>query len=144
MSQLQYISYLIDALSQWARKEIHAAIGFMPFHNNIGLLYRWFKVDVNGKCNYGFIRFGERDVFVHLANYAKGHSPELGQQVAFDFMLSPNKKKPPQANNVRVLKSAAALVAEDELKKALETEQAAKFTAGLDALAKVVPNGEAK
>lgn len=76
-----------------------------------GQLTKWFG-------SYGFIKYENRDVFVHLKNY-NGFIPEVGQLVKFDFGLAPGDK-PPMAVNVRVVKSALAVTAEQQIKNRLE------------------------
>lgn len=85
----------------------------MNLKNNRGQLAKWFG-------NFGFIRFEDRDVFVHRAAYLSGFVPEAGQMVRFDFGLAPDKNKPPMAINVRVIKSANAVAAEKQIKQGLE------------------------
>jgi cold shock CspA family protein len=102
----------------------------MQLTDNAGQLYRWFSVDSRGKGGYGFIKFEGRNVFVHTKNYVSGHIPEVGQKVAFDFGLSHDPNKPPQAVRVRVLASAQMMKAEADTKAALELK------AKLEALAK--------
>jgi cold shock CspA family protein len=88
----------------------------MQLKNNRGQLAKWFN-------NFGFIKFENRDVFVHRENYLPGFLPEVGQIVAFDFGLSPNPNRPPQAINVRVVKSAATIQAEEQIRAGLEALQ---------------------
>jgi cold shock CspA family protein len=85
----------------------------MQLKNNKGRLAKWFN-------NFGFIKFENRDVFVHRENYLPGFLPEVGQIVGFDFGLSPIPNRPPQAINVRVVQSAAAVRAELETRAGLE------------------------
>jgi hypothetical protein len=80
--------------------------------NKKGQLIKWLR-------NFGFIKFEDRQVFVHRDNYLSGFLPEVGQQVVFDFGLSPGEGKPPQAINVRVVKSARAVAAEKEIQRTL-------------------------
>jgi hypothetical protein len=80
--------------------------------DNVGHLVIW-------KGTFGFIRFDNRNVFVHKKYYVRGF-PELDQKVVFDFGLSHDPLKPPQAVNVRVLKTARAIRAEQEIKRGLE------------------------
>ena len=91
----------------------------MNLKNNRGQLTKWFQ-------GYGFIRYENRDVFVHRDAYLSGFSPEIGQIVAFDFGLAPNKNKPPIAVNVRVVKSAKSVAEEQDTKHGLEALVAAK------------------
>ena len=93
----------------------------MKLKNNRGQLVKLFP-------NYGFIKFENRDVFVHRDSYLHGFLPEIGQIVGFDFGISPNPQRPPQAINVRVVKTAAAVRQEQEILEALKQE------AGLSAL----------
>ncbi len=85
----------------------------MNFKNNRGQLTKWYQ-------GYGFIRYEHRDVFVYRDEYLPGFSPEIGQIVAFDFGLAPDKNKPPVAVNVRVVKSAKMVAAEQDIKRGLE------------------------
>jgi cold shock CspA family protein len=85
----------------------------MNLKNNRGKLTKWFQ-------GYGFIRYEHRDVFVHRHAFLDGFSPEIGQIVAFDFALAPDKNKPPVAINVRVVKSAKSVADEYEIKRGLE------------------------
>jgi hypothetical protein len=78
----------------------------------IGYLVRW-------TGTYGFIKYDNRQVFVHQRNYVGG-MPELDQKVVFDFGLSHDPRKPPQAKNVRVLKTARAIRAEEEIRRGLQ------------------------
>jgi cold shock CspA family protein len=87
----------------------------MSVKNKRGQLVRWFE-----QSGYGFIRFENRDVFVHREAYLSGFTPERFQVVAFDFGLAPDKNRPPVAINVRVTKSAKAVAAEEEIKRGLE------------------------
>lgn len=87
----------------------------MSLKNKRGQLVRWFE-----KSGYGFIRFENRDVFVHREAYLSGFRPERFQIVAFDFGFAPDKNKPPVAINVRVTKPAKAVAAEEEIKRGLE------------------------
>jgi hypothetical protein len=80
--------------------------------DNIGHLVIW-------KGTFGFIRFDNRNVFVHEKCYTRG-LPELDQKVQFDFGLSHDPNKPPQAVNVRVLKTARAMRAEEEVRRGLQ------------------------
>ena len=85
----------------------------MNLKNNRGQLTKWYQ-------GYGFIRYEHRDVFVHRDAYLRGFSPEIGQIVAFDFGLGPDKNKPPVAVNVRVVKSAKSVAEEQDIKHGLE------------------------
>ena len=85
----------------------------MNLKNNRGQLIKWFQ-------GYGFIKYEGREVFVHRYAYLRGFSPEIGQIVAFDFALAPDKTKPPMAVNVRVTKSAKIVAEEIEIKRGLE------------------------
>jgi cold shock CspA family protein len=87
----------------------------MSLKNKRGQLVKWFE-----KSGYGFIRFEDRDVFVHREAYLSGFAPERFQILAFDFGLAPDRNKPPVAINVRVTKSAKAVAAEEEIKRGLE------------------------
>jgi hypothetical protein len=78
----------------------------------IGYLVRW-------TGTYGFIKYDNRQVFVHERYYVGG-MPELDQKVVFDFGLSLDLNKPPQAINVRVLKTARAMRAEEEVRRGLQ------------------------
>lgn len=85
----------------------------MSLKNKKGQLAKWFR-------GYGFIRFEDRDVFVHREAYLPGFAPEVGQIVHFDFGLAPDKNRPPIAINVRVVKSAKSVADEQEIKNGLE------------------------
>jgi cold shock CspA family protein len=87
----------------------------MGLANNVGELVKIFP-------NFGFIRFENRNVFVHKSNYLSGFTPEVGQIVRFDFALALNNR-PPHAVKVRVIKSRAAVIAENEIRHGLEALQ---------------------
>lgn len=86
----------------------------MDLTGNKGQLAKWF-----GEAGYGFIKFDDRDVFVHSTSYLQGFVPEVGQHVRFDFGIAPNGK-PPMAVRVRVVKSAKAAQAEKAIQAGLE------------------------
>jgi cold shock CspA family protein len=67
--------------------------------------------------NFGFLRYQGRDVFVHFSNYLRGFTPELNQQVEFEFGPSPREDRPPVAIRVRVVKSAAQVEAEFKIQQ---------------------------
>jgi cold shock CspA family protein len=85
----------------------------MNLKNNRGQLAKWLK-------GYGFIEYEGRHVFVHRNSYLRGFAPEIGQIVAFDFGLAPDKNKPPMAVNIRVVKTAKSVADEYEIKRGLE------------------------
>ena len=85
----------------------------MNLKNNRGQLVKWLR-------GYGFIEYEGRHVFVHRDSYLRGFAPEVGQVVAFDFGLAPDKNKPPMAVNVRVVKTAKWVADEYEIKRGLE------------------------
>jgi cold shock CspA family protein len=91
----------------------------MNLKNNRGQLVKWLK-------GYGFIEYEGRHVFVHRDSYLRGFAPEVGQVVAFDFGLAPDKNKPPIAVNVRVVKTAKSVADEYEIKRGLEVLAAAQ------------------
>lgn len=63
-----------------------------------GRLAKW-----NG--SYGFIRFQERDVFVHLSNFLGGFHPELNAEVEFQLGPAAREDKKDEAILVRVVRS---------------------------------------
>jgi cold shock CspA family protein len=81
--------------------------------DNKGQLKKWLD-------GFGFIRFEHRDVFVHRTAYLQGFKPEVGQILLFDFGLAPDPTKPPVAINVRVVKNAEHVAAEESIRSGLE------------------------
>jgi cold shock CspA family protein len=55
--------------------------------------------------SYGFIRFQERDVFVHLSNFLGGFHPELNAEVEFQLGPPAREDKKEEAVLVRVVRS---------------------------------------
>lgn len=91
---------------------------------------------------YGFIKHEGRHVFVHGSAYLSGFHPEIGQLVAFDFAIAPDNK-PPMAVNVRVLKSAKSVQAEEEIRTGLEALQRAKTGRVADTVVVTTQDGAA-
>ena len=63
---------------------------------------------------WGFVYFEaeRRDIFVHLSAFLKGFLPEIGSAVAFELGPSNKPDKPDQCRNVRVIRSAAEVLAD--------------------------------
>ncbi len=60
---------------------------------------------------YGFIKYQDRYVFFHSSQVREGiGNLNKGDEVMFDFGLARNPAKPPEARNIRVIRSVDDVV----------------------------------
>lgn len=89
----------------------------MQLNSKQGELVKWYPAR-----GFGFLLCDGVEVYVHRTSYLSGFAPELNQIVNFDFGLSRNPSKPPEAIRVRVVKEANAVSAERELLRKVQEE----------------------
>ena len=74
-------------------------------HRKIGRVVKW-------RGTFGFIRYNQKDIFVHLDSYLSGFVPEMNQMVEFEIGPATKQGKETEAFRIRVIKTASQVIAE--------------------------------